>query len=482
MWNAGVSDSRVSKSRWRTTVVARSPVSQTIEPDDGTDGTDQTTRAMQETPNTELIARLLESRLVIRTQPFLCRFSLTCAAAAAIAACGSAEEPPAPPGSTASPGGPVLGEMPVTTPGDVINEVDTPRSGPGGPVAVNLGSETLCDGLDENNNGIIDDVDVGKDGLCDCIRLGFFGQVSSDAGDDTAAFQAWLAERSGQVPVKNLGASETLTAEWLADLQVLIIGGMQERVIARGTGATFSADEIAAFDQWLQTSGGGVFTLAGYTESAGDVMPTNELLANLGMQYTTASVPAAGVIGDGAPPIWLSGIAAPTHPSVENVTEFGFYYGYPVSGDGTVILQGQGYDLAMAKEVGNGRAFVFGDEWITQDITWSGSVKDGNDPCQQPCNEQANICPIAASQCADCAKQACSDPNDTDPDTCFKGCQPSCESETMRCEMYTADCEACSADTDARAQATPRFWLNTIRWLTPQNECQVEIPVTIRVR
>src|SRR5690606_20103399 len=61
---------------------------------------------------------------------------------------------------------------------------------------VNLGSETECDGLDENNNGVIDDVDVGKDGLCDCINMGFFGQISSDAGSDNAAFEAWLVERS----------------------------------------------------------------------------------------------------------------------------------------------------------------------------------------------------------------------------------------------------------------------------------------------
>lgn len=376
---------------------------------------------------------------------------------------------------------PVVGSAPpaaVLEPGNLIDETD-PTSGGGSPIAPRLGTESLCDGLDENGNGIVDDVDVGGDGLCDCIRLGFFGQVSSDAGGETAAFQAWLEERSGQIPVQTLPATGTLTAEWLADLQVVIVGGMQERA---ASGAGFTQAELDAFDNWLLQRGGGVFTLSGYTETSSDVAPTNALLQRIGVQYETAGVAAAGVIGDGAPPIWLSGIVAPDHPSVDGVAEFGFYYGYPVVGNGTVVLRDQGYDLAMAKEYGAGRVFVFGDEWITQDVTWSGSVVGANDPCQQPCNEQDNICRISAEQCERCAMEPCSDPNDIDLATCSKGCQPSCESESQRCADYTAQCETCTGAAGSREQATPRLWLNTIRWLTPANECQVDIPPVIRVR
>jgi hypothetical protein len=364
---------------------------------------------------------------------------------------------------------------------ELITEVDQTEGGGSGPLPFNVGSEQVCDGLDDNNNGIIDDVDVGNDGLCDCIRLGFFGQINSDAGAETAAFQAWLVERSGQVPLKSLPATGTLTAAWLSDIQVLIVGGMQARAAQAGGGASFTADEIATFEGWLST-GGGVFTLAGYSATAADVAPTNELLANTGVRYETASVAPEGVIGEGAPPTWLTGIVTPDHPSVEGVAEIGVYFGYPVVGDGTVILREQTYDLAMAKTFGDGRLFAFADEWITQDLTWSGAIEGQSDPCQQPCNEEQNICRISSEQCERCASEPCSDPNDTDVTTCSKGCQPSCESETQRCQDFAQQCAECSGGFTAREQATPRLWLNTIRWLTPENECQVEIPPKLRVR
>ncbi len=31
-------------------------------------------------------------------------------------------------------------------------------------------SPEVCDGIDNDGNGIIDDVDVGHDGVCDCLR------------------------------------------------------------------------------------------------------------------------------------------------------------------------------------------------------------------------------------------------------------------------------------------------------------------------
>src|SRR4051812_41188923 len=43
---------------------------------------------------------------------------------------------------------------------------------------INIGSEAACDGVDENDNGIIDDVDKGKDGLCDCLHIGFLGGLA----------------------------------------------------------------------------------------------------------------------------------------------------------------------------------------------------------------------------------------------------------------------------------------------------------------
>lgn len=348
--------------------------------------------------------------------------------------------------------------------------------GTDGPLAPNLGGETVCDDKDDNGNGIVDDVDVGRDGLCDCIRIGFFGEVASDAGSATDSFEAWLTARSGQIPIQHLDATEPLTAAWLSQLQVLIVGGLQDRAARAGNAAAFSADEIAAFDDWIQNRGGGVITLSGYTATIRDAAPVGELLKNTGLGYDLTSVSGAGVISENGPPVWLTGIATPTHPIVEGVKEIGVFYGYPVAGDGTPILTGEGYTLGMAKEWNLGRVFAFADEWITQDATWAGLRNGQQNPCQQPCNEQQNICRVAEEQCEQCEAQPCSDPSDTDPTTCTKGCQPSCESEQQRCATYTSQCETCSAEVIDREEATPRLWLNTIRWLTPANECKVAIP------
>lgn len=378
---------------------------------------------------------------------------------------------PGSPGGQGGPGGP--------NDPDIIDTPITPGGpGPGDPsvpIIPGLGSETVCDGVDNDGNGIIDDVDVGNDGLCDCIRIGFFGKVASDAGQATGSFESWLTALSGQVPIAHLDATATLTASWLSNLQVLIVGGLQDRAARAGEGSAFTGDEIAAFDGWI-AQGGGVITLSGYTANIRDARPVAELIQNTGLGYDLMSVSGPGVISEDGPPVWLRGITTPTHPIVDGVKEVGVYYGYPVTGDGTPILSAEGYVLGVAKEQGAGRVFAFADEWITQDATWLGLRSGQDNPCQQPCNEQTNICRVAAEQCEQCAAQPCSDPNETDLETCTKGCQPSCDSETTRCETYTAQCDTCQGEMLDRVEATPRLWLNTLRWLTPANECKVQIP------
>ncbi len=336
-----------------------------------------------------------------------------------------------------------------------------------------MGGELLCDGVDENNNGIIDDVDVGMDGLCDCIQLGFFGKIASDAGSNTGQFEAWLDERAGGAQdFKQLGATDTLTAQWLSDLQVLIIGGMQDRTQR----PAFSSDEMKAISDWVN-QGGGLVTLAGYTANSDAAVPTSDLLSNFGLSYDIQSAPGAGIISEtvnAGPPVWLTGITAPDHPTVSGVSQIGFFYGYPVSGEGTVILEDRGYALAVAKQVGNGRVFAFGDEWITQDQTWSG-VSLGQSADCQACNEATGRCEGAKNRCESCEMEPCSDPNDSLPD-CQKGCTQGCEQETQSCTDLQDQCDACREVALRRADATARLWLNTLRWLTPETVCQVPIP------
>jgi len=239
--------------------------------------------------------------------------------------------------------------------------LDVPSNGS----AANLGTETICDGKDDNQNGIIDDVDKGQDGLCDCLNIGFLGDIASDAGSNTTAFQTWLESRSS-VPVTRLDARAELTATALAPIQVLIVGNMTARI--SGNSPAYSAAELGALKAWIEVRGAGMMTLAGFTGTESHMLPTTQLLNPFGLGYDYSGR-GAGVLGEGAPPMVITGIVA-QHPTVENVKALGVYYGYPVTGDGQVIIRERSFDLAMAKELGKGRVFSFGDEWITQDKLW----------------------------------------------------------------------------------------------------------------
>jgi len=336
----------------------------------------------------------------------------------------------------------------------------------------NVGSESACDGIDENMNGIVDDVDKGKDGLCDCLHIGFLGELASDAGNNTGAFETWLNARS-DVPVKHVGARDTLTPEVLADLQVIVIGNLRQR-----GSSGFSAAEIDAFSQWIQ-NGGGVISLAGYTANPNDMIPTVALLQPTGLSYDYQGR-GPGVLGTGAPPVIVHGIAAPDHPTVAGIHALGVYNAYPVTGDGQVIVREGTFNLAMAKEVGAGHVYAFSDEWITQDLLWSPLTRPQT-PCQQGCTQCTNQCSNCETQCSNCQLQPCEGGQQAAGAgaTCRRGCDQACTQCQTNCQTCQQTCTSCSALAQDDTLDIPRFWLNVIRWLTPANECQVPVPDVI---
>ncbi len=356
---------------------------------------------------------------------------------------------------------------------------DAPSGGGsgGGAVVPNIGTELACDGIDENNNGIIDDVDVGNDGLCDCLNIAFLGELASDAGNATGAFEDWLEARS-EVPVSHIAATDTLTEDTFASLQVVVIGNMTARV-----GTPYSPAELAALESFIKVRGGGVMSLGGYTATESHMAPTNELLSVTGLGYDYMGL-GAGILGEGAPPVRVTGITNPAHPTVEGVEAVGVYYGYPVSGDGEVIFEQDGYVLAMAKQLEAGRAFAFADEWITQDLLWLPDTQmKPLSQCQQRCMQVEMECANCELQCADCAMQPCQGGGDTDPETCPRGCDAGCQSCTDQCTLGQMECTTCMASEPTEAELDmARFWLNVIRWLTPANECQVKIPPNVRAK
>jgi hypothetical protein len=378
---------------------------------------------------------------------------------------------PSVPGAIAPGSGDGDGSLGESDPGFLVED-GTQLVDPNNPI--NVGTEIACDGLDENDNGVVDDVDKGKDGLCDCLRIGFLGDFASDAGNRTGAFEAWLEERS-DVPVTHIASGDTLTAELLSGLQVIVVGNLSQRANSGG----YSQAEVEAVRQWVEVEAGGLMTLAGYTAREADIAPTVALLAPTGLGYDYMGR-GPGVLGTGAPPVVSRGIVAAEHPSLDGITAMGIYNAYPVVGDGDVLIREGNFNLAMAKTLGAGNVFAFSDEWITQDALWFPMMNRPQTPCQQTCNQCNMQCASCDQQCNACQAQPCQGGGQPpDGGTCARGCDQACQSCSGNCQTCEQACSACSALEQMDTLDIPRFWLNTLRWLTPANECQVPVPPSI---
>jgi hypothetical protein len=228
-----------------------------------------------------------------------------------------------------------------------------------------------CDGLDNDANGIIDDLDPDGDGLCDCLHIGVLGYPGSYGQGDL--IRDWLHGRA--VPTAIL-AGEVLTPERLARLDVLLVqdvrDGVAQGTVGRegtgiGIGRVFSAAEVSALQNWVD-GGGGLMTLAGFSTSAGETTNVNRLLAPFGLSYGSQQVLAGG----GTPiPVthWDGG-----HPIARGIAQIGVNNGYPVQGGGTLVAwepSPGANDLGRALEFGRGHVFAWGDEWIEYDQEWT---------------------------------------------------------------------------------------------------------------
>jgi hypothetical protein len=282
------------------------------------------------------------------------------------------------------------GNRPIGTGGTIIVEVGG-TSGTSG-----NGMPEVCDGVDNDENGITDDVDAGGDGVCDCLSIGTIGHIGpwSNGGN---IFETWLNARTPQGAVA-LGDQE-LTAERLAALQVIVVLHAGTLEIVDNEGETtpanhaFSEAETAAFAAWIE-NGGGVMTTIGYShDEAAEVENVNRLLAPVGMGYSTSRLDLTDFISD-----WDE------HPVTTGVTNIFTDNGVEPEGDGTTVARGNDDGAALqVLETGNGHVVVWGDEWITYDSEWE----------------------------------------------------------------------------DVEGQQVELFWLNILKWLSPEKVCQVPIPPDI---
>jgi hypothetical protein len=224
----------------------------------------------------------------------------------------------------------------------------------------------------------------GGDG-CTCAPLnvavlgkpGKWGAIAN--GDPDTALQDWLNSSSaGTARVDNFTSRVTLTPDFLATYNVIILASLSDDSNI-GPWWTYSADEIAAFQAWIE-NGGGVIALTGYS-SNDEMAPDNQLIGFSGITYNNDAVwgtctdwAICNCTGSLTLSDWIR-----TDPVIANlstgVTLVGYQNGHSINApaDGHVAATMAGTNALVGKLVGNGRVLAYGDEWITYTSQWTGA-------------------------------------------------------------------------------------------------------------
>jgi hypothetical protein len=210
----------------------------------------------------------------------------------------------------------------------------------------------ICDGLDNDCNGQVDDVDAEDDGIRDCIDILLIGAPGLNSA---SSFQTWLASKGVTVQrIHGSGSPPELVRTDLEAFDVVVI----DRLLR-----SYSAVEAGMLASWVG-DGGGLLSMNGHTGSS-DRQSGNSLLSGIGVEHLAG-------LRNGP----VTSFLAP-HPLTGGLTSVTFQGGYalgllPDAGTGFVTVADiGGAAVGIAVEAGRGRAFVWGDEWIQFDSEWS---------------------------------------------------------------------------------------------------------------
>jgi len=230
-----------------------------------------------------------------------------------------------------------------------------------GPAEIPSNGE-VCDGLDNDGNGLIDDADVEGDGVCDCLRIATIGAGGPWGGE--SVFRDWPNSRA-QNAVTALG-DRILTDALLKPYQVIIVLDVAARQDDTTAGIlsahhVFSAAEVAAFTAWVR-AGGGVMTTIGYRpDEADEVTNVNRLLLPFGMGYSTTKVELDGYVET-----WVD------HPLSQGVHRI--YTANGVEPDGasakTLATDAENRVALQVPQAQDTHIVVWGDDWLTYETQW----------------------------------------------------------------------------------------------------------------
>ena len=213
-------------------------------------------------------------------------------------------------------------------------------------------SEEICNDLDDDCDGIIDDVDVGKDGICDCLSIALIGNAGANPSSE---FQNWLKAQGTKVDRIQTNANEPFDKAVLGNYDIIILDWLVR---------SYTAEEAAATRAWIE-DGGGLMSMTGHTNNNTVVDRPNSLIKPMGLSYNASKGFFSGPITNFIP-----------HPITEGLTSITFLGGLYVDivedgiGTNKIIMTLPQGPVGVVQERKGGRLFIFGDEWVEFDSEW----------------------------------------------------------------------------------------------------------------
>ena len=227
----------------------------------------------------------------------------------------------------------------------------------GGNVGSGGVSSSGSGGAASGEGGFHPGTDAGTgDGDAGCAHLNI-GILGNPGSNPSSNFQIWLEARGTTVQRIQTTADVPLTAPDLAVFDVVVLDLLPR---------DYTADEAAIFAEWV-SAGGGFASMSGYEDDTTQDWHANSLLAPLGLAYAL-------------PRSWGPVTQFAAHPITTGLTSVTFTGGYLVSDLGgnastrtpIAFLPGTPANVVgYAVQMGAGRGFVWGDEWIEFDSEWS---------------------------------------------------------------------------------------------------------------
>jgi hypothetical protein len=249
--------------------------------------------------------------------------------------------------------------------------------------------------------------------------------AASGSGDSTDAFQAFMnGNTNGTAKMDMQRSFKKIKDLGLDNYDLVILQGLYSQIPYNPSSDLFpyTADDATELGAWVK-QGGALVTMSGYfSDTAVEIKPLNQLLSGWsGITYngddTFVSCPdnkcycTDSSIAFGG---WQTSYAdnpALTH----DLKKVGVFHGRSITCSGSdcqvFAKDSTAGNVGVAKKVGNGRVYAWGDEWVTYTSQWG--LTDRQWDSQQDCNG------------------------------------------------FTAK----------TSYSVPQFWYNAFRWLVPDNTC-----------